>query len=203
MHDMTNWLSIDGSLAYFRDVRGNEKDIASYSWRLNLVRTVIPSPDMGTPLPHSFEDALEKHGSLGWVSGVADRSTGFTQLWAVTGSGTIFDRSEGYESLHRMRAELSVTDSTLLFIQTTKGRLNWMQPEDLDIDQLRAAGDAELSSVVGDAGCGGIHLCFVNGEVVEVKSSTPCSKIALLGQIASARDASVFETLGDYIESRD
>lgn len=96
-----------------------------------------------------------------------------TNYAAITGPGTMFDG----ETATTIRSITDGTSNTIMVVETTAG-MNWMEPRDLDVDQMTLrpnASPAEISSHHP----GGANVVFADGHTAFLRES-------ILGQVLRA-----------------
>jgi hypothetical protein len=97
------------------------------SWRLRLLRRVIPSSGRWQDTDALTSKMKIMNGTTGVGGGVAESKDGPPTVWATKGLGTV------YEEIKNGRGS---DVPTIIMVETDRGSGHWMEPSDLAVEDL-------------------------------------------------------------------
>ena len=106
----------------------------------------------------SFTKNMNRFGNM------TPRESRMTNYLLVTGPKTAFDRSRGVS----IREIIDGTSNTILVIETRERRVNWMQPEDVNLEELNRRFQLSPDD---ETHVGGFHVLLGDGTVRSVNQS--------------------------------
>jgi prepilin-type processing-associated H-X9-DG protein len=135
-----------------------------HSWRV-LILPYLEEPGLFSQIrldePWDSPHNRQFHSRMPRAFMAPGQTTGqTTDYLAITGQGTIFDG----DKTSRMMDITDGTSNTILVVEANGRNVNWMEPKDIDIQELAAGNVAGLDGVSGKYP-GGANVLFADGSV--------------------------------------
>jgi hypothetical protein len=162
-----------------------------FSWRFRLV------PYFEKPaFPLNFDAPWDSPQNSQWrkaSNSVVVWSEGehATNVFALTGSGTAFDRNRSAIRFDELPHNL------ILLMEVADSNTHWMQPGDYDVTKLLAA-TGRLGDTVKGLLKDRIHILFADGEVWALAPDTPIDAVKPFLTISAAQTADRDKDLAPY-----
>lgn len=165
--------------AYIADENGRPK----HSWRVLILpyleqQTLYDRYDFNEPWdgPHNSQLAALMPPVYACLTDSASTPGGLTTNYAViAGPGTLFDP----DVPATMRAVTDGTSNTLLVVEASKAGINWMEPRDLDVNQMSFRVNGSPNEISSEHP-GGAQAAFADGHVSFLQDSAAAQTLRAL-----------------------
>ncbi len=192
VHNMQ--LMLDAIQHNYKDEKGNilptvvrSNGQRLYSWRYNMLNLLAPSLELDdASYSHRWDDDYNTRYSSQPTEWYCYGGNAYTNILAITGKGTLFD-DEHPGPVDGVRRD------TIILIEARDSKINWMEPKDVAVQDLR-------QGILRGVSTEGVHVGFLDGSVWRLSPNTPVDTVKRLCRTARPDSESREHLLARYVE---